>query len=164
MKSAIPINYVNGDATRPLVDGQAIIAHICNDIGGWGAGFVRAISKRWKEPEKQYRLWFNGVLKPGPPFALGQVLFVKTCEGVLVANMIGQQGVGRCANPPPIRYEAMNEALGIVASEALRIGASVHMPRIGCGLAGGSWELIEPLIQSNLADRGVAVTVYDFAT
>lgn len=37
------------------------------------------------------------------------------------------------------------------------------MPRIGCGLAGGTWDRIEPLIQANLIDPGVAVTVYDFA-
>ena len=35
------------------------------------------------------------------------------------------------------------------------------MPRIGCGLAGGRWELIEPLIAEHVAGRGVAVTVYD---
>lgn len=36
------------------------------------------------------------------------------------------------------------------------------MPRIGCGLAGGQWEEIEPLIVSQLIEKGVAVTVYDF--
>ena len=35
------------------------------------------------------------------------------------------------------------------------------MPRIGCGLAGGTWDKIEPLIQSNLSDKEIAVTVYD---
>jgi hypothetical protein len=35
------------------------------------------------------------------------------------------------------------------------------MPRIGCGLAGGRWEQIEPLIHRNLTARGIAVTVYD---
>jgi hypothetical protein len=36
------------------------------------------------------------------------------------------------------------------------------MPRIGCGLAGGKWELIEPIIVRTLVARGVPVTVYDF--
>jgi hypothetical protein len=35
------------------------------------------------------------------------------------------------------------------------------MPRIGCGLAGGKWERIEPLVVSALSAKGVAVTVYD---
>lgn len=36
MKSPTSIRYVMGDATKPSVDGPAIIAHICNDIGAWG--------------------------------------------------------------------------------------------------------------------------------
>lgn len=52
------IEYLRGDATVPCKsDGIRIIAHICNDCGGWGSGFVVAISRRWSEPESQYRKW-----------------------------------------------------------------------------------------------------------
>ena len=57
----------------------------------------------------------------------------------------------------------MADGLDKVGRFALANEASVHMPRIGCGLAGGTWDRIEPLIQTHLADRGIAVTVYDFA-
>ncbi len=40
------IRYVTGDATRPVGDGDKIIVHVCNDIGGLGRGFVAALSKR----------------------------------------------------------------------------------------------------------------------
>lgn len=40
-------------------------------------------------------------------------------------------------------------------------GATVHMPRIGCGLAGGKWSRVQPLTEEGLPDRGVRVTVYD---
>jgi len=30
------INYTTGDATDPITEGNKIIVHICNDIGGWG--------------------------------------------------------------------------------------------------------------------------------
>jgi hypothetical protein len=43
------------------------------------------------------------------------------------------------------------------------LGATVHMPRIGCGLAGGTWDRIEPLIQNRLIAAGVHVTPYDLA-
>lgn len=36
------------------------------------------------------------------------------------------------------------------------------MPRIGCGLAGGKWERIEPIILEELVAKGVEATVYDF--
>lgn len=45
--------------------------------------------------------------------------------------------------------------------DASRWNASVHMPRIGCGLAGGSWGKVEPIIQEELCDKGVQVFVYD---
>lgn len=36
------------------------------------------------------------------------------------------------------------------------------MPRIGCGLAGGKWELIEPLIEETLLKNNIETIVYDF--
>jgi hypothetical protein len=37
------ITYVRGDATAPSVKGVKLIAHVCNDIGGWRKGFVLAL-------------------------------------------------------------------------------------------------------------------------
>ncbi|MGB3404347.1 MAG: hypothetical protein WBA77_16810 [Microcoleaceae cyanobacterium] len=52
------IQYIKGDATSPQVNGNKIICHICNDIGGWGKGFVLAISNKWSSPEADYRRWY----------------------------------------------------------------------------------------------------------
>ncbi|GGV82427.1 hypothetical protein GCM10010294_57570 [Streptomyces griseoloalbus] len=51
------ITYVRGDATVPSVKGVKIVAHVRNDLGGWGKGFVLALSRRWPEPEAAYRAW-----------------------------------------------------------------------------------------------------------
>lgn len=155
------ITYLKGDATVPQASGIKIIAHICNDIGGWGKGFVLAISKRWQQPEAAYRLWHRE--RANNNFALGEIQLVRAEEYIYVANMIGQRGVkvGRSTGVP-IRYEAVESCLAKLAEEAKVLGASVHMPRIGCGLAGGKWEKIEPLIKSTLLDSEVDVYVYDF--
>lgn len=153
------INYVKGDATNPTSNGNKIIAHICNDMGGWCKGFVLAISKRWKAPEQQYRLWH----KSQHDFSLGQTQFVQVEPNLWVANIIGQHKVNKDENRnPPIRYEAIQDGLKKVGEFAPEIGATVHMPRIGCGLAGGTWEKIEPIISEEIISREVAVTVYDF--
>lgn len=152
------ITYLKADATSPDHEGLKIIAHICNDIGGWGRGFVLALSKRWEQPEKEYRKWF----KEGINFGLGEVQFVSVQEDIVVANMIGQHDIRRGKAGSPIRYDAVNECLKKVGDKAVELGASVHMPRIGCGLAGGKWEMIEPLILSNITQQGVSVYVYDF--
>jgi len=153
------IVYTKGDATKPIADGNKIIVHICNDIGGWGKGFVMAISKRWKEPEQQYREWH----KSQKDFQLGQVQFVKVENDVWIANMIGQHKINKDEQGNhPIRYEAVSQALDKVGQFASEIKASVHMPRIGCGLAGGTWDKIEPLIENGILSKEIPVTVYDF--
>jgi O-acetyl-ADP-ribose deacetylase (regulator of RNase III) len=136
-----------------------VIAHICNDRGGWGKGFVLAISKRWPEPEAAYRAWHRE--RAGNDFALGAVQLVQARLDLWIANMIAQRGTKPGSGGPPIRYDALHQALTALAPRILERGASVHMPRIGCGLAGGRWERIEPLIISELSARDIAVTVYD---
>jgi O-acetyl-ADP-ribose deacetylase (regulator of RNase III) len=153
------INYLIGDATNPVGDGTKIIVHVCNDIGGWGRGFVVALSKRWPEPEQRYRAWHRGEEKI--PFDLGEVQFVKVTDSIWVANMIGQRDVRAVAGIPPVRYDAIRKGLQRVAEEARRSGAAVHMPRIGCGLAGGKWEEVGKIVEQELSDRNVPVTVYD---
>ncbi|MFI1959423.1 macro domain-containing protein [Streptomyces althioticus] len=153
------IRYVRGDATVPSVKGVKIIAHVCNDIGGWGKGFVLALSRRWPEPEAAYRAWHRD--RAANDFGLGAVQLVQAERCVWVANMIGQRGVRTGSKGVPVRYEAIDTALDRLAGHALDLGASVHMPRIGCGLAGGRWSRVEPLVRERLVSRGIPVTVYD---
>jgi len=155
------IRYVEGDATEPAGPGEKIIVHICNDIGKWGKGFVLAVSRRWREPEQEFRASYARTPRP----ALGEVQFVRVPDSITVANVIGQHGITPDAKgTPPIRYEAVRAGLEKVAAHALELGASVHMPRIGCGLAGGSWDKIGPIVEETLAKRGIDVTVYDFGS
>ena len=145
------IYYITGDATEPQGNGVKIIVHICNDVGAWGAGFVMALSKKWKYPEEHYRS-----IKE---YNLGDVYFVSVGNNIYVANMIAQHGVNvNSVGIPPIRYDAVKKTLLRVNLTAQQLGASIHMPRIGCGLAGGDWNIIEKIVQENVQ---VPVTVYD---
>ena len=153
------IEYVRGDATTPHGKGVKILAHVCNDLGGWGKGFVLALSRRWPEPEAAYRQWHRE--RARNDFALGAVQYVRVGPYLWVANMIGQRGIRRGSKGVPVRYEAIDTALGSLAAKAAETGASVHMPRIGCGLAGGRWSRVEPLIERRLTARNIRVTVYD---
>ncbi len=154
----MPIQFKKGDATRPEAGGNKIIVHVCNDVGGWGRGFVLALSGRWKEPEHSYRDWY----KSKKNFALGEVQFVSVETDMWVANLVGQRDIKNDRNGnPPIRYDAIKEGLQKVAVFAKEKNGTVHMPRIGCGLAGGTWDLVEPIIEEKLLSQGIAVTVYD---
>lgn len=147
------INYVIGDATNPIGDGNKIICHICNDKKKWGAGFVLAISKKWKDPE----LVYNAI--NDDDCELGYVQFIKVEDNITIANMIAQHDTGFSPKgKPPIRYGAVRVCLAKVNDVAYHTNSTIHMPRIGCGLAGGDWNKIEKIIFDTIT---VPVFVYD---
>jgi O-acetyl-ADP-ribose deacetylase (regulator of RNase III) len=153
------IHYISGDATQPEGSGHKIIVHICNDIGRWGKGFVLAISKRWKEPEKAYRKWYVSPVSDNR-VELGKIQPVRVSDDITVINMIAQKGIYKSGGIPPIRYEALRTCLtkaADYASGSAKSGATFHMPRIGCGLAGGNWSEIEKIINESLDDYDVFV-------
>lgn len=154
------IKRIKGDATQLAGPWPAIVAHVCNDIGAWGRGFVLAVSRAWPEAEQSYRAWHRSGEEGG--FALGATQFVRISDDLLVANMVAQHGIRASKAGPPIRYEALSTCLGSVRDRALEIGAGVHLPRIGAGLAGGDWGKIRRIILSELCKHGVKVTLYEY--
>lgn len=92
---------------------------------------------------------------------LGDVQFTHV-GNITIANMIAQNGYSK-PGQPAISYAALETCLALVRShaEAYSPTLAVHMPRIGVGLAGGKWDVIEPMIVRELCERGVEVTVYD---
>jgi O-acetyl-ADP-ribose deacetylase (regulator of RNase III) len=152
------IHYVTGDASMPRLR-PALIAHVCNDLGAWGAGFSGALSKRWPVAEVAYRSRRRLGLDA---YQLGHVQFVTLRLDLHVANMIAQRGIRRAGDAgPPIRYAALHTTLQIAADHAHAFDQSVHMPRIGCGLAGGEWAVVEPIIEAHFVAKGIPVYVYD---
>lgn len=167
------ISIVKGDATLPPGDDPKVIVHCCNDAGAWGAGFVVALSERWPFAEEAFRHWFSGAPQPDAwvdrvensgAFGLGEVQLALVGPKLWVANLIGQHGVGMGpGNRPPIRYDAIQKGLVKVARLCKIKGASLHMPRMGAGLAGGRWDAVEKLVRAEVVMQGIPVTVYDFA-
>jgi len=151
------ITYLDGSALTPQTKGNAIICHVCNDIGGWGSGFVVAISNTWPEPEKSYRDWHKSKYM----FQLGACQLVKVTDNIQVANMIAQTGtISTHPGSTPIRYEELRKCLNKVAHQALKHQATVHMPRIGCGLAGGKWAEVEQIVNNTLIQKNINTYVY----
>ena len=156
------ITYVKGDATLPIVkDNVRILPHISNDVGGWGAGYVLALSRRWKEPEARYRKETDR--------SLGdiQVVSVTPSNGngeMYVVNMIAQHGYVNNINPVAVRYDALETCFNKIDEwiyASISCSVSIHMPYIGCGLAGGNWEEVEKIIDNTLSDYDVYVYALD---
>ncbi len=74
--------------------------------------------------------------------------------------MDAQRGMETGPDGPPICCEVVRTCLKRLAVEARQLQGSVLMPRIGCGLAGGTREEVEPIILEELTSRGVEATVH----
>lgn len=189
------ITYIKGDLFSVPITGKRIIPHICNDIGGWGAGFVLALSKQWREPEEKYRVWhrdgqYTTTRKPSPtendhspskgydintgekkyipeevvvPFALGMVQYVSIPNSpTVVCNMIAQHGTIGPGIQKPIRYAALMRCLERIETACRGIqNVEIHAPKFGAGLAGGDWNVIEPIINEIWIANGLKVFIYE---
>ena len=157
-EAACGITFLGGDATQPRGSAPRIIAFVVNDkTPNWGAGFALAVRKTWPRVQTEFQEWAannRGLL------TLGNVYHVRADEHTTTFPMICQHGYGPSPSPR-LRYAALQQCLEQLADFALSAKATIHMPRIGSGFAGGSWQLIQELIDQILCARGLAVTIYD---
>jgi hypothetical protein len=162
---------VKGDATKPQRQHEVelvYIPHVCNNLGGWGAGFVLALNKAFgKLPMETYKLDVTAN-------CLGKVSFALVGDNTIIANMIAQNAyLDAIKNVRPLKYDALVECMKAVAEDILIkkslyqvehdvLHITIHCPKFGSELAGGNWEFIEALIEDCWLNKGIDVTVYEF--
>jgi O-acetyl-ADP-ribose deacetylase (regulator of RNase III) len=153
------ITFLKGDATQPIGLGKKIIAHVVNDAtSNWGGrGFAQAIKKKWPIAQEAFRTWADD--QPGQ-LSLGNIHVVDVTPDIAIASLICQKGYGASAKPR-LRYFALEACLRLLNQTSVDRSASVHMPRMGCGQAGGSWLLVHELIKAVLMSESVPVFIYD---
>jgi O-acetyl-ADP-ribose deacetylase (regulator of RNase III) len=134
--------HVVGDATQP-VKSPAIIAHVCNTVRAWGAGFVIPLGNAYPQAKQAYLAMSDADMQ------LGRTQFVEVGE-VTVANMIAQKGIRPSKDGIPLRYAALHACLEEVQKRALEKGCTVSMPRIGAKRGGGDWNVIKAIIMATM--------------
>jgi O-acetyl-ADP-ribose deacetylase (regulator of RNase III) len=154
------ITLLRGDATEPRGDRhKKVIAFIVNDkTPNWGAGFALGIRRKWPEAQTAFRTW--ATTNPSL-LSLGNVFHSDVVdEEITTFQMICQHGYGKSPTPR-IRYAYLKICLEKLAQFASTHKASIHMPKIATGYGGGSWQLVEQMIDETLCARGLDVTVYE---
>ncbi|MCX9024660.1 MAG: macro domain-containing protein [Candidatus Methanoperedens sp.] len=142
------VKYVKGDLFSSRCD---VLAHGCNCRGGYGSGVAYAMAKKYPKARESYLEKFE---EDG--WKLGEVQFVVTHDGVVIANCATQASYlprGIChANYPAIRV-----CMTKVKEFAKVNNKTIAIPKIGAGLAGGDWNIIEGILNEVFDDYDVTV-------
>jgi hypothetical protein len=154
---ALSLVSLRGNALDPRGTGPRIIAQIVNDkTANWGAGFARAVRIKYPSVQEEFREWC--VVNPNN-LSLGNIHVSRISEDLYVVSMIAQHGYGE-STKPRIRYASLKDCLGRLKEIAADKAATINMPRIGTGYAGGNWPFILELIDEMLVRNGIPVTIY----
>ena len=127
------INYVKGNVLRAP---QKVIAHGCNAQGKMGAGVALAIRKKFPEAYQTYMSAYKE-----QSLVVGNVIFAisnyKTIANCIIQEFYGRDGALY------LDYAALRKCMSVLND----LHCGIAMPRIGCNLAGGDWELVATIIE-----------------
>lgn len=128
--------------TGNLLDMKGVLCQQVNCQGVMGAGLAAQIAGKWPGIRREYRQYIS-TMRGHKARVLGTVHFYEAEEGVVIANLFGQDQYG--TDRQYTEYWALEKALGEAYSEASCWGMELYIPMgIGCGLGGGKWpEVIE---------------------
>lgn len=133
---------------------NAVVVHCVNCQGIMGSGIAREIKERFPEAFDMYhKTYLQGIL------TLGSVSYavVETNQNMIIANAAGQYAYGR--ERVHVDYDAtrycfrqINHYMDIFFLPDYGIN-TVNFPLFGCGLAGGSWDIVSQIIDEELDDK-----------
>lgn len=130
------IQEINGN----ILDVQAdVICHQVNCRGVMGAGLAREIRTRYPDIMTEYRsTCMRGAEN------LGSVLYYKASQ-YDIANLFAQDDCGHYGNYTD--YAALRACCERVAMD-YNNGVVAVPYKLGCGLAGGDWNIVYPMLKS----------------
>ena len=137
-----------------------IIAHQTNCMGVMGAGVALQIKNKLLSADEFKKYETLCKMKDADEL-LGTVQYLNAENGKLIANVFGENiptGTGLDTD-----YRALQEGLQSVHDYASDIGASVAIPGLmGCGLAGGDWNIVRKMIEDIFGDSEVSLEIVFF--
>lgn len=123
------------------------LIHGCNCFSDMGGGFARHVRLLYPEAFDADK---NSQMSPENKF--GKFTHSNTENGVII-NLYSQFHGG-----PNFDYDAYSKALTIV-NEKYK-GKNFCIPKIGCGIGGADWNIVEKITNEITTD--INITVFDF--
>jgi O-acetyl-ADP-ribose deacetylase (regulator of RNase III) len=149
------ISFHIGDASDPGIRYRYAIVHVLSDKGAYNAGFAKTVARRYPSACRRFQALDS--------YPLGSVQWVGVGRDLpgqyawwdrWVVNMVAQRGLRSATNPHPLDLDALHNCLLDVAAGN---EPTIVMPRIGCGLAGGNWAEVEPIVDATIGHLDVRV-------
>ena len=139
---------------------EGIICHQTNCIGVMGGGIALQIRKKWPKVYTDYREEC-GIFTSKPEHLLGHVQDVLVKDNLVVANCYGQVFPGKgCMTD----YNAWDTILDKLKDLSNYFNLDLHFPwMIGCGLAGGDWNVMRKKIENAFSGPSKKVFIHRLA-
>lgn len=148
------MKYVNGDLLDLAEDGKfEVIVHGCNCFCTMGAGIALQIKNRYPDAYSSDRRTHSGDKNKLGTYSISSGKDLRKFD---IINAYTQYGYSRYN--VEINYEAVRNVFRLVKKDFgyKRIG----IPKIGCGLAGGNWNIIESIIDNEMIDSDITCVVF----
>jgi len=120
-----------------LLNQQGVILHQVNCKRVMGAGIAKQIRSLYPQ---HYIDYLN------TPQQLGNIVITRISPSLTIIGLFAQDGYGR--NKQHTNYNALEQCLIKVAQLNVQ---PIYAPyKIGCGLGGGDWEIVQQLFKKHL--------------
>jgi len=146
--------YIKGDITETELE---YIAHGCNAQNVMGSGVAKALFTKWPEVKSYYHEHCNGHEAIGYNIELGEVNVVDVGNKTIF-NCFTQEFYGY-DNKRYVNYAAIVKCFSAIL-DYTSSEDKLAIPKIGCGLANGDWNIVEQLINDTVGDD-LEVWVYE---
>lgn len=160
------INFIQGDIIKLSKKGYfEAIVHGCNCQHNMGAGLALQIATEFPEAKRADDNFSNP--------SLGDFSWAKNLTyDVTIYNLYSQFWYGKAYghkyaldsqiynfDTQKNRYKAIEKGLRKI--NILCAGKMVGLPKIGCGLAGGNWEVVKKIIEKEMKDCLLTIVFLD---
>ena len=166
---------IEGDLIALAMEGEFdVITHGCNCLSNMGAGIAPQMAKAFYVDRFEMEQWGPTIQKLGnidyETFVLGEAAIWPLKDSfknnknepvLTVVNSYTQFRYGKNHTDgvsKPLDYEALTLCMRKINN--LFKGKHIGLPKIGAGLAGGDWNRIKKIIQTELKDMKVSVVIY----
>ncbi len=140
------ITHIKGDAIALAKKDGNFLLHGCNCFSTWGAGIAKALKEEWPDAYEADR---KSLMKPIAKIGSYTEYRARVAPNrtLTIVNLYTQFDYGRDRS---FEYGAFKLALREFLRDFSLLGARIYMPKIGAGLGGGDWNLIQTIMEEEI--------------